>query len=464
MISAPGWYGRRFITRHKSYGQEDDVQVLLDPESPEYVSAFSSAGDLAGWRDAVREYPNYSAPLCVAMSAVFAAPLLRPLGMDSFGINWYGRTSGGKSTMLRAAAAVAGLFDGDGYNLPTWGDTDAAFEAQAMGHRDCFYPVDETGDADRNDVPLVIRSKRWAFALSRNRPRRTGMSYARANGLIGREFRIIGMSSSEVALGNLGRPRLGGEEVRLIDIPAELPGSFGIFDGNLGADAGDERARRLADKIKADAGRHQGVAFEAYIRALFEHKNWLARAKREIRRFEEAYVTPVHSRAAGRIRSNFAVLWAGAALAIRYRVLPWKKNTTMAAIEKCFERAINALPTAGNGQKAAIGVANVLERLSGYLDRGKLLRIKPRRRVSKNKVTARQAADGFYIDGDLYLKNDRLDILFLPPERAALKTAGAFLTQRTDTPTVPKKVYGIKGRRRYYRINQATLSRPQEGR
>jgi len=277
VLTAPGWHKEYFVTRNRLYGQSEVSEVLIDENSPEHVSGFTTAGTLEGWQHAVKNYPNLSSPLCVAMSAAFAAPLLRPLGFDSFAINWFGKTSGGKSTIIRAAAAVGGLFEEDGYNLPTWGDTDAAFEAQAMGHRDCLFPIDETGDAERNDVPLHIRAKRWAFTLSRNRPRKTDVSYARAKGHFGRECRVIGMSSSETAMGDAaaraGRRRLGGEEVRLIDTPAEQPGSMGVFDGDLSDYPGVDGARQLADAIKADVRHYQGAAFDAYLLALFAHDN-----------------------------------------------------------------------------------------------------------------------------------------------------------------------------------------------
>lgn len=469
VVTAPGWYEQYFVTRNQVYGRSDVSEVLIDEKTPEHVSGFTMAGTLEGWQRAVKNYPSYSSPLCVAISATFAAPLLRPLGFDSFAVNWFGKTSGGKSTIIRAAAAVGGLFEDDGYNLPTWGDTDAAFEAQAMGHRDCLFPVDETGDAERNDVPLAVRAKRWAFTLSRNRPRKTDVSYARAKGLLGREFRVIGMSSSETAMADaaaqVGRRRLGGEEVRLIDIPAEQPGSMGVFDGDLSDYAGVDGARRLADKIKADAGRYQGVAFDAYLQALFAHERWRARAKKEIRRFEKSFESPIDSRVAGRITKNFAVIWAGAALAIRYKVLPWQRKPTLSAISAVCGRAIKALAQnpADPVQFDIDDGTAVIQRLSDELAGAKLLRVKRKGSVSDKKVAARQAAAGFYIRGRLLVKNSWLVGLFNKVERTALKKAGAFGPQNGDTPTVCAQIYGIEGRLRYYPINDEVVQVPRRG-
>ena len=58
-----------------------------------------------------------------------------------------------------------------------------------------------------------------------------------------------------------------------------------------------------------------------------------------VRRYKAAFETKVKVpdvNAVYRIRSNFAVIWAAAALAIDYKVLPWKKRRAFAAIKKCF--------------------------------------------------------------------------------------------------------------------------------
>jgi uncharacterized protein (DUF927 family) len=50
-----------------------------------------------------------------------------PLGMQSFGINWFGDTSDGKTLCLFAAASVAGLVGHDG--LPCRADSESGIEA-----------------------------------------------------------------------------------------------------------------------------------------------------------------------------------------------------------------------------------------------------------------------------------------------------------------------------------------------
>jgi uncharacterized protein (DUF927 family) len=299
-------------------------------------------GDLRDWQQHVAKPAGKSSPLRVSISAAFAASLLRKLNMDSFAINWVGKTSEGKTLALRVAASVAGLF-GPGGDLPSWADSIPGFEAQAMGHRDCILPLDETGDGEK-DMPLDKRARALAFGISRNRPRRLASTYERTHGLKGREYRVIVLSSSERGLTEFalkaGSRRLAGEEVRLIDVPASEPGSQGVFDGKI-KKYGDrtllESSKALADKLAAAAIKYQGHAFTAFLRKLTRDEGWEAKVRAYQSRFESKVAAP-NSPALHRIRSNFAIIWAAGALAIDYGVLPWKKPRLQKGVEKCFRR------------------------------------------------------------------------------------------------------------------------------
>jgi putative DNA primase/helicase len=188
------------------------------------VRSYVERDPLEGWQETVAKPARTSSCLRVAIAATFAAPLLRPMGMDSFAINWFSNTSDGKTIMLFAAASVAGLIGADG--LPGWADSEPGIEDQARGHRDCVLPLDESGDGN-GKIPLKDKAKMLAFMIARNRPRRLSKRHERANALQNREYRIIVQSSSELALSQVaidaGGRRLGGEEVRFTDVCASEP-------------------------------------------------------------------------------------------------------------------------------------------------------------------------------------------------------------------------------------------------
>jgi putative DNA primase/helicase len=468
LVSAPGWYDDAFVLPDKFFRPNKSTpRVRIDPNSPEHVGSFTlGEGSLSDWQRDVGKPARKSSPLCVAISAALAAPLLRKFNMDSFAINWFGNTSEGKTLTLKVAASVAGLF-GPGGGLPSWADSESGFEGQAMGHRDCVLPLDETADGE-GKMTLPVRARTLAFGIGRNRPRTLSAAYERTQGFKHREYRIIVLSSSERALGDVAReagtPRLGGEEVRLIDIPASVPGSLGIFDGTIaddGEDAPTEIARRLAERLGAGAQKYQGHLFQAFLGRLIKDEQWVANA-RDYKVDFEAKVNVSDLKAVLRIRSNFAVIWAAAALAIDYKLLPWKKSHAWTAIEKCLRRALSALhspATTSHIESDANGPTALLQELRERLQNCELRNIAPRIKVSDDEATARQKADGFVIKGVTYLKRDQLELWFPKKvDRVALRGAGAFLTKRPDTATVDKKVNGISGKPRYYALNANALN------
>jgi uncharacterized protein (DUF927 family) len=131
LVSAPGWYESEFVLPDKVFsppGRRTDFRI--DPDAGAHVGAFvSGPGSLKGWQEKVAKAAKKSSCLRVAIAAALAAPLLRPMGMDSFGINWFSDTSDGKTTMLFIAASAVGLISPEG--LPGWGDSEAGIEDQA---------------------------------------------------------------------------------------------------------------------------------------------------------------------------------------------------------------------------------------------------------------------------------------------------------------------------------------------
>jgi hypothetical protein len=385
--------------------------------------------------------------------------------MDSFAINWFGDTSEGKTLTLKCAASVAGSF-GPGGTLPSWADSEAGFEGQAMGHRDCVLPLDETADGEK-EMPLERRARLLAFGIGRNRPRILSSTYERAHGLKGREYRVIVISSSERALRDIaiaaGIRRLGGEEVRLIDVPASEPDSLGVFDGRIKpADAGTplEVTKALADTLAASARRYQGHGFVAFLDKLIRDDGWQEKVTTYKLQFELAVKGPPSTAAVYRIQSNFAIIWAAGALAIDYGVLPWKKSQLRKAVEKCFRRALSVLqtPVPAKAVRPRENIAEVLKTLKEKLDQCQLCPITSRKKVSDDEIVSRQKADGFVISGVTYVKQGQLKAWFPDKSpRMALRQTGIFLTRRSDTPTVEKKIIGIKGKPRYYAIKARDL-------
>ena len=259
LVRAPGWYGSAFAIPGQAFSPgEDGTEVYIDPNSDAHVGAFiRGEGSLKDWQERVAKPSRKSSRLRLSIAAALAAPFLRKLGMDSFGINLFSDTSDGKTLCLVVAASIAGLAGDEG--LPCWADSEAGIEAIARGHRDGVMPLDESADGE-HQMPLEKKSHMVAFLIARSRPRKLSRIYERNHNLANREFRIILLSSSERALREIARAadarRLGGEEVRFMDISASEPGSSGIFDGNIKLRCGKncrETTKELAEALRVNA-------------------------------------------------------------------------------------------------------------------------------------------------------------------------------------------------------------------
>ena len=89
-----------------------------------------------------------------------------------------------------------------------------------------------------------------------------------------------------------------------------------------------------------------------------------------------------------------------------------------------------------------------------------LVTVKPKQKVTEAQARARQKADGFKINGEIYVKPDRFKRwVQTHSERAALKEQKVILTERDDTATVERKIGGIKGKPRYYAVDIRALRR-----
>jgi uncharacterized protein (DUF927 family) len=129
------------------------------------------------------------------VAAVFAAPNLRHLKVNSFGFNFSGPTSGGKTLLVRLAASAAGLNSNEGPK--TWDGSTVAFEQRALGHRDSMMPLDDLSHLAGDTTQAAQLAKLVTFRLAGNRPKAKAGQYVQAHNIANTDFRVIPLSTSE---------------------------------------------------------------------------------------------------------------------------------------------------------------------------------------------------------------------------------------------------------------------------
>ena len=293
------------------------------------ISPFESRGTLADWQSGVGSLVAGHSRSVFAVSASLAGPLLGLLGMEGGGFNLYGQSSRGKTTIAQAAASVWGKGDSPGFVRP-WRSTANALEAAAALHTDTMFILDELGAVEAKEAAMAI------YSLTSG----TGKGRSGRDGSLRQSlrWRTMVLSTGELRLTdkleeNRQRARAG-QQVRLVDIPADAGRGFGAFD-NGGADA---NAKMLADQIKIAAQTSYGTAGPEFVRRLIV--DGIDKNPDDIRAIMDAFSGRCVSLGADgqvlRVVDRFALVAAAGELACDLEIVPWQKGDALKAAYRCF--------------------------------------------------------------------------------------------------------------------------------
>ena len=402
VTSVPGCHGNSYVLPDESYTPKgpDRRHFQLCHNATVRLGEFRRSGTLKKWKKHIAKACIHSSRARLAVAAVFAAPNLRLLNINSFGFNFSGVTSGGKTLIIRSAGSAAGLNSGEG---PTsWDGSAAGFEQRALGHRDAVVLFDDMSHLDQPDLAKLV-----TFRLAGNRPKTKAGQYVFAQNLIDLDWRVIALSTSENPIWqNMtkpGRERVRGEEVRMINVRACVSDKGDIFDGpKADEQVGSTLEERLdfVEKLEKFTQDYQGEALRTYLAKRFADKRAEATLNSYMAQFIEAAALPEQLRWLGRIRRFFAVVYASAAQAIDYGILPWGKRATLEAILSCMTDAMDQL-TASFSESPDGGVAPtasddiLLSEFKRRVEEAKFVRIERNNRKSQSKERRLKKADGF---------------------------------------------------------------------
>jgi putative DNA primase/helicase len=355
LTPVPGPCGGYFVLPGESYGKEGPTRkrIKMLQDNSVKLGMFRRSGRLDDWKRLVAKPCSQSTRARLAVAANFAAPNLRMLGLNSFGINFSGMTSGGKTLLLRWAACTSGLNSEGGPT--TWDGTPTGFEQRALGHRDCIMLLD---DLSYVEDPRAL-AKLVTFRLSGNRTKDRAGQYVHAQRLVETDYRVIALSTSEDPLwgqvADSAGSRIRGEEVRMINIRADVSKVQDIFDGQHASEVVGrtvEQRRAYVEEQEAFSRKYQGEAFRAYLTKWKQDPNAAVTLEAYMAEYQKVPL-PKQERWLARIQRLFAVVYAGAAQAIDYKILPWSKRKTLEAINACMCDAMDQLieksGTSGDG-------------------------------------------------------------------------------------------------------------------
>jgi len=322
-VERTGWHDESFVLPSEIIGNGSN-ELVFQTEVLKNTS-FDQKGSLEDWQKKVASLCVGNSRLIFSVSAAFAAPLLKLVNEDGGGLQETGPSSIGKTTLLRVACSVYGPWD---YKL-TWKATDNGLEGVAESRNDALLVLDELAEVDSRLAGKI------AYMLA------NGQGKQRANRRGGvrsvKKWRILFLSSGEISLADhmseSGGKVKAGQEVRMVDLPADAGAGLGCFENLHGCEDGSV----FSDKIVQATGKYYGTPFIKFLNNLTETgiTELTAYVKKEMISIAQEYCPPDSEGQVQRVAKRFALI--GLAGELASNITGWEEGTSIQAAQRRFD-------------------------------------------------------------------------------------------------------------------------------
>jgi uncharacterized protein (DUF927 family) len=330
-VERTGWHdigGRPvFVLPDDAISANSGERVVLDSCA---AGPYEARGTLEDWRKGVGALAQGHALPVFAVSAALAGPLLYLSRQEGGGINIFGASSKGKTTLLQIAASVWGRGDSSGY-VRAWRATANGLEGVAASATDTALILDELGVIDARDFAPSLYG--IANGIGKSRAGRDGSLRNP------RSWRVMALSSGEIPIEaklaeDRGRKARAGQFVRMLDIPADRGLGYGVFD-NAGP-KGD--AAELARSFKNAAVSAYGTAGPEFVRKIVKEgpEDIGATVCEMMAVFISQNVPNNSDGQVTRAAQRFALIAAAGELATALGITPWRTSEATAAASWAF--------------------------------------------------------------------------------------------------------------------------------
>lgn len=335
-VQGPGWQGSQYVWPDGSVvgkGKKLLLQTNL-AHSKKHL-----AGTLKDWIRTVAKPARHSSPMIMATSMALGAYLLRDTGVEGGIIHLTSAESGAGKTLTQLVGQSVGR-RADRLSLAHWDATDTSCEELAVEHNDGLLVLDEIARLAAAPEDQVRKAEaasfRMAGGVSRLRSRRYSPSQTTS-------WRVLVLSSGEVSITGLadrvGRRRLQGDSVRMIDLPAVRIKGRGVFD----LLPSDRVTASVAGRLEQGVGKNYGVAGKAFVeKYLADKEKSVGLVKGWIEKFmtKSGVGQPSWER---RFAARFALAYASAMLARTFKILPWSEGRLFKALSSAWADARSAV-------------------------------------------------------------------------------------------------------------------------
>lgn len=357
LVDRLGWQknskGKYFYVFSDSPVGDTEEKVIYRPEGDEKsLPKLEISGTWEEWRDNVAPLCINSTRGCLAVCMAFGAALFRLIDVESFGINFVGKTSRGKSTLLQLACSVYGVF---GSYKKTWSATTTGLESIAYNHNDALLILDEMSQANPTEIAQII----YTLGNEVDKSRGSRLGGVRAS----KTWRIGILSTGEETISDIirkcGRVPTAGLEVRLPSVKAQATDNEELGVNERFPEGMD--AIKYKDYLGTMVKKYHGAVLKEWIKYLASQDP--IQLKEEFRAYREKFINKYRPTAQNiRIAQNFAAAAFAGELATKAGLTGWPEirpnsranlsnepiSMAFSAVGHCFQSTLdlmgNALP------------------------------------------------------------------------------------------------------------------------
>lgn len=331
-VNRTGWHGSAFVLPDAVLGECEERLVL---QASMAMNPFTQAGTLEDWNATLGVWARGNRLLMFGISAALSGFLLDLAGLDSGGFHFWGHSSTGKTTIMRAAWSACGGPSG----VRTWRSTANALEAISALHNDACLCLDEIGQASGR----VVSEAAYLLANGQGKGRAHVDGSARAL----RAWRCALLSNGEMTLSDKlredGQQVRAGQEVRIVDLSADAGAGKGAWQDLHGHEAPGQ----FSDAIKGACAANYGTLGRAYIDALTRSRGELNLAH-DLAAVVSDWTPPGSSGQVRRVIDRFALAGIAGELAVGFGLVPWAEGEALAAARQCLDSWLEGRGSTGD--------------------------------------------------------------------------------------------------------------------
>lgn len=337
----PGFYGDAYLRANdKIIGNVKGDKPILHPNAKNHLPVEEKLGTLNLWKANVAPYALHSSRILLALCCGYSGFILNLLGIEGGGYHLWGMSSIGKTSSAYMLASLAGAPKDV---VVLWNNTDKGLEEIAVAHNDSYLVLDESKLLDKDLLTAAKVMQNRVYTLSGGKGKTRSSMYENKVA----EWQVSIFSTGECSLQQLAVSgkveRLEGENVRVIDVPADAGHGMGIFES---LPEGIKSANELVHAIKDATHSYYGSAKPAYLKRLVEdYQNEPVKLKRTLEKgiafFLEKNNVDLNSGIKVRFAKRFAVAYVAGCVAIKYGVLPFTKQDILNGISKCYHDSLD---------------------------------------------------------------------------------------------------------------------------